>query len=254
MKRLARLLIRLYPANWQVRYGQELEALVEDSSAGWTAIFDLLKGAIRMQLSVPSLLKLALAWSITGLLMGLLISALVAPIYVSEATLEVIGGNGNLFEHVMQCEQQVVSKASLTSIIQNPYVDLYREERARAPVEDIIERMRKSIVISPEAAAASHPMRLPFLIRFTYLDRAKAQQTVRALTANFIEANMAGAIHYGRAGVTMRLIAPANFPLRATHPREAFMIEGFRAGLLAAMVIAIFRRKPPATPLPAKTA
>jgi hypothetical protein len=81
MKRLTRFFIRLYPATWRARYGEEFEALLEDSSSDWPAIFDLLKGAIRMQLSVSTFPKLALMLSITGLLAGLLISSLVAPVF-----------------------------------------------------------------------------------------------------------------------------------------------------------------------------
>ena len=89
MTGLVRLLIRLYPATWRARYGEEFEALLEDSSPGWSGIFDLLKGAIKMQLSVPAFPKLALMLSITGLLIGLLVWALVPRKYVSQADLQV---------------------------------------------------------------------------------------------------------------------------------------------------------------------
>ena len=78
------------------------------------------------------------------------------------------------------------------------------------PLEDVIETMRKSVLIRPDAPLDNDPRRLPFLIRFNYRDRAKAQQTLSALTARFIEANLAGAIHYDSAGGTMQLIAPAS--------------------------------------------
>jgi hypothetical protein len=54
MNRLARSLIRLYPAAWRKRYGAEFEALLEEAPQGWSAVFDLFTGAIRMQLSIPS--------------------------------------------------------------------------------------------------------------------------------------------------------------------------------------------------------
>jgi hypothetical protein len=91
VKGVAQLLIRLYPAGWRARYGEEFEALLEDSSAGWPAVLDLLKGAIKMQFSVPSFPKLALMLSITGLLIGLVVSSLLKPIYVSEAVVYLEG-------------------------------------------------------------------------------------------------------------------------------------------------------------------
>ena len=41
MRRAARLFIQLYPAQWRERYGAEFETLIEDSSPGWRAVFDL---------------------------------------------------------------------------------------------------------------------------------------------------------------------------------------------------------------------
>jgi len=71
MNRVARSLIRLYPAAWCKRYGAEFEAMLEDVPQGWSAVFDLSKGAIRMQLSMPSFPKLALILSLVGLAVGL---------------------------------------------------------------------------------------------------------------------------------------------------------------------------------------
>lgn len=54
MSRFARALIRLYPAQWRKRYGEEFEALLEDSAPGLRAILDLMKGAIKMRHSSPA--------------------------------------------------------------------------------------------------------------------------------------------------------------------------------------------------------
>ncbi|HKZ15292.1 MAG TPA: hypothetical protein VJL81_15755, partial [Solirubrobacterales bacterium] len=44
--RLARLALRLYPPAYRRRYGDEMEALLEDGGAGPGAVLDLLRGAI----------------------------------------------------------------------------------------------------------------------------------------------------------------------------------------------------------------
>jgi hypothetical protein len=48
--RLARLVLALYPLAYRRRYGEEMEALIEDAGASPAAIADLLRGALRAHL------------------------------------------------------------------------------------------------------------------------------------------------------------------------------------------------------------
>ena len=48
-KHLLRILARLYPAAWRKRYGDEFEALIEDARPGLGGALDILKGALAMQ-------------------------------------------------------------------------------------------------------------------------------------------------------------------------------------------------------------
>jgi hypothetical protein len=303
VKRLVRLLIRLYPSSWRERYGEEFEALMEDSSPGWPAIFDLLKGALKMQLSVPAFPKLALMLSITGLLIGLLVSALLPPVWISQAELRIavpletlvhfpiVGDDQNLSEYLRRFEQDVLSKPSLTAIIQDPRLGLYREDRGRKPLEDVIEQMRRDVHIRKDGSGEG---RLAFSVAFAYRDRVKAQQTVRALVDHFTEAHAyddqvrelstAGQVSQVRRlearvallekrlgiaaatepadqlaaaymGVKLELSDPPSLPRRPAKPnRWIITADGFGAGFVAALVIAIFRRRPPPMPLPAHTA
>jgi hypothetical protein len=250
MKRVARFLIRLYPASWRERYGDEFEALLEDSSSGWPVIFDLLKGAIRMQLSVPAFPKLALILSIAGLAAGLAISFMVTPRYVSEAGMAFEGSaaGANFFEFLTQCENEVLSRASLKGVIQDPRLDLYPDERAGTPLEDVIETMRRRNILI--RADGHGPGRLAFRIDFSYRDPVKAQHTVQALLVRFQDANL-----HLPAPVNLSVVDPPSLPAKAVFPdRWIFMAIGFGAGIAAAMVIAIFRRRPPPVPFPAQTA
>jgi hypothetical protein len=81
MRRIPRALIRLYPANWRDRYGDEFEALLEDGPPNVFGLFDLLKGALKMQLNVPAFPKLAVVLSIVGLLGGRRFVSRVAALY-----------------------------------------------------------------------------------------------------------------------------------------------------------------------------
>jgi hypothetical protein len=300
MKRIAQFLMRLYPANWRARYGDEFEALIEDSSPGWPGIFDLLKGAIRMQLSAPAFPKLALMLSVTGLLAGLGISFVVTPRFVSTAAMAFIPPNltdvhRNVNEVFLELQTEILSRTSLSSIIQDPRLDLYKSERARMPLEDVIERMRLDLQISRDAPANTGGDYLPFHITFAYADRLKAQQTVMALMTKLQDANLTSQRMQAQAkrastsdqvyrleariaalenrlgmpsaghepdfssnrltGINLDVLDPPSPPVAPVYPdRLRFMATGFGAGIAAAMVIAIFRRRPPPIPFPAQTA
>jgi len=249
MKNIARFLIRIYPASWRARYGEEFEALLEDSASGWPAIFDLLKGAIQMQLSAPLFPKLALILSVAGLGAGLAISFMVTPRYVSRAGMAFEGSasSADFREFLMQCENEVLSRASLKGVIQDPRLDLYPEERAGTPLEDVIETMRRSIMIRLDGHGSA---RLSFHIDFSYRDPVKAQLTVQALMVRFEGANL-----HLPAPVNLSVVDPPSPPAKAVFPdRWIFMAIGFGAGSVAALLIAIFRRPPPPMPLPAQAA
>jgi hypothetical protein len=300
VKGIARFLIRLYPANWRARYGEEFEALLEDSSPGWPATLDLLKGAIKMQLSVPAFPKLALMLSITGLLIGLLVSAVLTPIYVSSAEMQIAlagsappRGNRDLTEYLLELEQEVLSRTSLSNIIQDPRLEIYREERRRKPLDDVIEEMRtQDIRIRIDRPPLTGQGRLALNIAFFYPDRVKARDTVQALLTRFNEANLNGQRAQSAAeqldkfhrlearvallekrlgipsaapepgdqfarymGVNLEVIDPPSLPVRPAKPnRWLIMATGFGGGFVAALVIAIFRRRFPPLPLPAQTA
>jgi hypothetical protein len=250
MKNIARFFIRLYPASWRARYGDEFEALIEDSSTGWPGIFDLAKGAIRMQLSVPVFPRLALILSVVGLAAGLAISFAVTPRYVSEAGMVFEGSAAgtNFLEFLTQCEKEVLSRASLSGIIKDPRLDLYRDERAGEPLEDVIETMRRrNIMIRLNGHG---PGRLAFRIDFSYRDPVKAQHTVQALLVRFQDANL-----HLPAPVNLSVVDPPSLPSKAVFPdRWIFMATGFGAGVVAAVLVAIFRRRIPPMPLPAQAA
>ena len=195
MRRLAQALIRLYPASWRERYGEEFETLIEDSRPGFVGTFDLLKGAIRMRLHVPAFPKLALILSLAGLVAGLGVSMLVSPRYVSSAEMQFTyaplapsAPRQNLHERLLEMEREILSRTSLSGIIQDPRLDLYLRARDRMPLEDVIEQMRtRDIQIQSLGSGSDY---VPFTITFTYPDRLKAQDTVQALVTKFTDINM----------------------------------------------------------------
>jgi LPS O-antigen subunit length determinant protein (WzzB/FepE family) len=201
MRGAARFLIQLYPATWRQRYGEEFQALVEDSAPSFSAYFDLMKGAIKMRLTTPSFPKLALMLSVAGMLAGWGISFLVAPTYISQATLQIASKqvsettgkptvNQELTERIGQMQQEILSRTSLSSIITDPRLNLYREERANTPIEDVIETMRNQDIRITIDSPPGERRAAAFTIAFAYRDRTKAHDTVQALITKFQDANL----------------------------------------------------------------
>src|SRR5258708_2089244 len=82
--------------------------------------------------------------------------------------------NMQMQQRLQQMQQEILSRSSLSELIQRPSLDLYRKERARYPMEDIIQDMRnKSIHIQTIATNGSGAS--AFSISFSYPDRFKAQ-------------------------------------------------------------------------------
>jgi hypothetical protein len=67
MRSLLRIVACLYPPAWRKRYGRELEALIEDARPGLGGAFDLLKGALVMQLKSFSPLTAVVVCALGGL-------------------------------------------------------------------------------------------------------------------------------------------------------------------------------------------
>lgn len=303
MKPVARALIRLYPANWRARYGDEFAALLEDSPPTRSGMFDLLKGAIKMQLKIPAFPKLALILSAAGLLAGLGVSFVVTPRYISQAVLTFDAtstpkdSRRNLNEYFVQLENEILSRTSLSAIIQDPRLDLYRRERVRTPLEDVIEKMRtEDIQIGTATPGSVNRESLAVQISFGYSDRIKAQQTVQALITKFQDLNLTrqrvaaytkrgrtyddvdrmeqriavlekrlgiqspapGPLDFPAApveGTNLDVLDPPGLPVYPVYPnRYTFMLTGFGAGFISALVVAVFRRRLPPIPFPAQTA
>jgi hypothetical protein len=137
------------------------------------------------------------AWllPIIGLLAGLGFSFLVTPVYVSTATLvmseEVSAPNSAKIHHAlvgffMWCQEEVLSRTSLSGIIQDTGLNLYRDERQRLPLEDVIEAMRPhvhvKIVDKPGYARETSTV---FEIAFSGSNPLQAQQVTQKLITRF---------------------------------------------------------------------
>ena len=148
------------------------------------------------------------SWLIGPMFGGLVVAVVVAFLwpdtYVSQAILRITPQqisaslvptvvNMQMQQRLQQMQQEILSRGSLQELIQRPSLDLYRKERQRYPMEDVIQDMRtKSIRIQPiEVPGGAGPGRIAsaFTISFSYPDRFKAQAVVRELVTKFTEQN-----------------------------------------------------------------
>jgi polysaccharide biosynthesis transport protein len=100
--------------------------------------------------------------------------------------------SSQMAERLQQMQTDILSRGSLAEIIQKPSLDLYKKERAHLPIEDVVQEMKnKHISIIPVNDSANLGSRFAtaFQIRFSYIDRYKAQAVVRELTSRFTEQN-----------------------------------------------------------------
>jgi polysaccharide chain length determinant protein (PEP-CTERM system associated) len=147
------------------------------------------------------------SWLIGPMFAGLVVAVVVAFLwpdtYVSQAVMRITPPtisnsivptvvNMQMQQRLQQMQQEILSRGSLSELIQRPALDLYRKERQRYPLEDIIQDMRnKAIKIQTiEVAGGGGRIASAFTISFSYPDRFKAQAVVRELVTKFTEQNV----------------------------------------------------------------
>ncbi len=144
------------------------------------------------------------SWILGPLFAGLVISCVVAFLlpntYVSKAVMRISPSQisetlvpstvtQQMNERISQMQQEILSRTSLSELIQRPALNLYRRERDSQPLEDVIERMRSrdiKVSIVNLAGQGNRPASA-FQIEFAYPDRFKAQAVVQALISRFTE-------------------------------------------------------------------
>jgi uncharacterized protein involved in exopolysaccharide biosynthesis len=137
-----------------------------------------------------------------GIVIATVVAFLMENTYVSTAQMQITPQqisasivpttiNQLLAERIMSMENEILSRTSLSAIIQDPRLDLYKADRDNKPLEDVIETMRsRDIKISIQSLPSGNGTRASaFSISFSYPDRLKAQQTVQALITKFTDAN-----------------------------------------------------------------
>ena len=201
-RRLIQWAARFYPPSWRERYGEEFAATVEDMPApGWAGVWDVWKGAMAMQVRYsPKVKWTAAIFALVGLALGWGVSLRIPDVYISASTLRATNGDPDVLD---QSLRRVLSRKRLVALIERH--GLYKAERARSPLEDVIEKMSKSVHVS--RLAGKDTTKGDFTVGFANEDSVVARRVADDLVAALIEENLLASATQ-RAGL-ITVLAPA---------------------------------------------
>jgi polysaccharide chain length determinant protein (PEP-CTERM system associated) len=146
------------------------------------------------------------SWIVGPMFAGLVIAVVVAFLwpdtFISKAVMRITpqqvperlvpsAVSSQMAERLGSMQQEILSRSSLSELMQRPALDLYKKDRLRKPTEDVVEEMKRAIRISIlDVPSDQRRMASAFQIQFSYTDRYKAQAVVRELVTKFTEQNV----------------------------------------------------------------
>lgn len=258
MKRLLRALIFVYPRAWRERYGHEFEALLEDTNATWRQIPDIFLEAIKLRIDSVNW-RFVGALATAGLVIATAISFGIHDRYISTATLHVdpgpTGDAALARKEILLSIRNVLSRTSLSNLIQSPSLELYKSERARMPLEDVIRDMKaKDLKITPDPAG-------DYRLEFRGATPEQAQIAVQLLANRLMDehvnrqrsfTNLArdfqkdtGQTAQVPTGSSLDVQSPPSLDTSPFYPnRPIIALIGLILGLLAVPAFALIRKAP----------
>jgi hypothetical protein len=176
MKRLMAWGLWLYPHRWRHRYGREFLALIDDSRPRAADFWDVLKGAMLMQLTSGSMPKIIAGFTVAGLIAAGTWILFQPHRYISTSVLRLSADETPMerIHRLQRAQQFALSRTSLAQIIQRE--NLYPDARREQPIEHIIQSMRnKDVLIRPRGTNVE--------VSVAYPDPAGAQKATRSIVA-----------------------------------------------------------------------
>ena len=185
MRKLAQFVARLYPKAWRERYGAEFDWLLDDLTLSWRDVLDVLKGGLRMRMTRSKVALVTAAFGLFGAIACGLIGLAIPKRFESTELMHVQEWSPSpvlAAGAVEELASLAFSPEDLKQIIKR--YDLYPEDRAKRPLDEILKRMRDDIHIAPYSGTT-------FRVSFAYPDRHKAQQVTIRLMERLNEAEFA---------------------------------------------------------------
>jgi hypothetical protein len=188
MKRILKFLARLYPSTWRNRYGAEYEALLEQATPRARDAVDVFWGAIKMQTTTWSLVRIMLVCSLAGALAAVALSFTRPTLYASQTLISVDTSDRSSIDNELAADKdEFLASPVLISIIQKE--NLYPGERTRMPLNQVVDLMRKNILILPLHTRGGEGAP-GFLLEFAYSDPHVAQRVDEELASGLVTSNL----------------------------------------------------------------
>lgn len=176
----------LYPRAWRERYGAEFRALLDDLTPSLRDFWNVLGGALRMRITSEAAGKLAGGMALAGAFLAAFLTYRAPALYESRTSVQMApGAQANAVDRasvrLIEVNQVVINRNTIEDLIRE--FDLYKAERRRVPMDEIVTQMRERDLHF--TWANSRPVTLS--ISFAYPDRAKAQAVLRELLAKMAD-------------------------------------------------------------------
>lgn len=221
MRHVMRIVANLYPHSWRERYGEEFAALLDDVNPGAGTAFNILTGAIGMQIRNWRLgWAIAISAAVASAAFGAML-VVVPKTYVSQGTL--LLGQGGL-DSLQAAAQRVESRMVLASVITSE--KLYLRERSRMPTEDVLDLMRRDVKVEPARQGSQSVI----AVAFNYPDPQIAQRVTAKLLASFVDQGL-------------RALNPASLPLAPTRSVPRLAAVSGVSGLVMLGLLSFLRRR-----------
>jgi uncharacterized protein involved in exopolysaccharide biosynthesis len=241
MKRLTRALLSLYPHKWRDRYAVEFAALVEDTGGGSQHLFDIMYEAFKMRFSSMNWRYLG-AFALAGAAIAAVVALNLQDRYWSQAVLKTEPGGA---EQVSVMANELLSRTSLARIIMSPDLQLYKSERKKEPLEDVIEKMRSQDVRIVYAKGLIE-------IRYTGTSPVESRAVVRRLVTGFMDLHhdlqplsVRPSPEADKPVSTLEIADPPSLPETPYFPNRPIVVStGVLAGLGLALLALLIRRAP----------
>jgi len=248
MKPILKFLARLYPSEWHKRYGAEFDALLEDGTPRARDAFDVFLGALKMQITRSTFVKITLACSLAGILVAGVISFAVPTSYVSQALFTATPANESTRRAVDDLGRNAFSREFLSSLIHEQ--NLYSGERTHMPLNQVIDKMQRNIHLHPVPVDSSGKQdSFNFVVQFDYSDPHVAQKVTAELVSRVMVANLDAATHS-----TLRVPDYPSLPLTpAGLNRTELVAGGLLVGLAGGLILASVVRPRKSLPNPRTT-
>jgi hypothetical protein len=177
MRALIRAAARLYPTRWRKRYAREFDALLEDLEPTWLGLFNVVYGALTMQITRAGVV--AAGCAVVGAVVAGAASLRMPETYASSATLRLPSTDEAFFQHAQQ--------ATLAE-------PLELKKRAAVYLEVPVDAKTRSTMLT---------------VSFADRDPDKARQVTERLLGNVLTANgiPSGSIRTARTGPNRPMVA-----------------------------------------------